>query len=174
MPIPRHGCSRARKLMTSARYKDRLAASLSNALHIGQDSAEAADFVPASRPYPEGSPRTGLCLRPARARKSPWSIGVTPGHDILGRSRHDGDEESNARIKLTSALSPPSSCLLTFSRHLDAIFPRIGHDDASQARRAKTPDLTASWYGRNPAGGNSDGTATAKTPSCHRQWSYAY
>ena len=36
------------------------------------------------------------------------------------------------------------------------------------ARRAKSPDLTASWYGRNPAGGNSDGTAKAKTPSCHR------
>ena len=29
------------------------------------------------------------------------------GHDILVRSRHDGDDESNARIKLTSALSPP-------------------------------------------------------------------
>jgi hypothetical protein len=29
------------------------------------------------------------------------------GHDILVRSRHDGDDDSNARIKLTSALSPP-------------------------------------------------------------------
>jgi hypothetical protein len=44
----------ARKLMTSARYKDRLAASLRNALHIGQDSAEAADFGPAPRPIPGG------------------------------------------------------------------------------------------------------------------------
>jgi hypothetical protein len=40
------------------------------------------------------------------------------------------------------------------------------------ARRAKSPDLIASWYGRNPADGNSNGTATAKTLSCHRQWSY--
>jgi hypothetical protein len=48
------------------------------------------------------------------------------GHDILGRSRHDGDEESNARIKLTSALSPPFVMHADVFRHLGAIFPRTG------------------------------------------------
>ncbi|HEV7988159.1 MAG TPA: hypothetical protein VGP23_06715, partial [Candidatus Binataceae bacterium] len=67
-------------------------------------------------------------------------IGVTPGHDILGRSRHDGDEESNARIKLTSALSPP------FVMHAD-VFASFGRDfpedwarRALRSGRAKSPN----------------------------------